>query len=615
MNWSLKTKLRLAIFGLVMAVVLVYSWVYLSLLTRHEFEASYDLAQYVVREVFHQAQRTLEKSFSSKEAEGLAGDPVALRRLARQALSTDPGLSALLESSIGYSYTISDASIVDERGIIVAHSDSSQVGHPAPQRDPFEILQHASVLRQLEVAYGPARVYELALPLTLNQVPFGEVRVGISTVFVKGELGPELRSAMTVGALAVALTAILAGVMTSFLLRPLESITTSLDLMTRGRFENLPRTGRRDEFGVVTSKLNLLGQQFRDAKEHLAQILRSLEEAVLLFSRDHRVVLASDAVQEFLGVAPAELLGRKVEEVFPAESPLAPPILSAFGERRSVEGREVLLPSVPPRRVVLSVQFIPDISRGQYLGALVSLRDVESVERLESEIELSHRLAAISRLTSGVAHEVKNPLNAIILHLEALKSKLTGILAPGVEQHLEIIAREIFRLDRVVKTFLDFTRPVELALQETDLSALVEEVVRLAEAESRARQVEIVFQPNGLAPRVWVDQDLMKQAILNIVLNGCQAMPQGGRLTISEQLREDEVELSVADEGVGIPPEIREKIFDLYFTTREKGSGIGLPMAFRAFQLHHGSIDFESEAGRGTTFRLRLPLSDRGAEA
>lgn len=620
MAWSLKTKLRLSIFGLVLAVVLAYSWVYLSLLTRREYEASFDLGQYVTREVSHQARQALERTLSQETSWRASSDPQALRRIARQVTAANPQLTLLLESSVGYSYTIFDAAIVDEDNLNVAHSDSTKVGQRAPGRYSFEPLLSAGVLRQLRVAYGPARVYEISLPLVLDQVSFGEVRVGISTHYVERALTPELRSAFTVVLLAIGLAMVLAGFATGYLLRPLQSISTSLDLMTRGQFDSLPRLERQDEFGAVTSKLNLLGQQFRDAKENLAQVLRSLEEAILLFTRDDRAILANDAVTEFLGVAPAELLGRTVEEVFAADSPISRAALPAFRQRRPIERQEVELPKgapgapTAPRRVLLSVQFIPDIGGGSdagHLAALVILRDVESVRRLESQIELSHRLAAIGRLTSGVAHEVKNPLNAIVLHLEALKAKLARGPAEGVGEHLEIIGREIYRLDRVVKTFLDFTRPVELALCETELNPLVEEVVRLAEAEAAPRRVRIVFEHNGLRPRVRVDRDLVKQAVLNVVLNGCQAMPQGGLLSITETVQDDQVELRIADQGTGIRPEICDKIFDLYFTTREKGSGIGLPMAFRVFQLHNGSIEFESEVDRGTVFRLRLPLAER----
>jgi signal transduction histidine kinase len=340
---------------------------------------------------------------------------------------------------------------------------------------------------------------------------------------------------------------------------------------------------------------------------------------LLLFTRGGRAILASGRVEEFFGKTAAEILGRPASEVFgPGE--VADTVRVALEAGRDFPPQEAELRG---RRITLEVHFISSLTnpgdrRRQDPVALVRLRDVESVRNLESQLQVSNRLAAISRLTSGVAHEVKNPLNAMVLHLEALKSKLAR--APGaagvselrdsLQEHIEIIAREAYRLDRVVKTFLDFARPVELNLRETDLNELVREVVSLAETEAVSRNIRVVFDPNGATPRVRVDRDLIKQALLNVVLNGCQAMPHGGTLTITGETQGGEIELAVADEGPGIAAEIRDKVFNLYFTTREKGSGIGLPLAFRAFQLHNGTIAFDNRAEGGAVFRMRLPLAE-----
>ncbi|HEY6274268.1 MAG TPA: ATP-binding protein, partial [Terriglobales bacterium] len=158
----------------------------------------------------------------------------------------------------------------------------------------------------------------------------------------------------------------------------------------------------------------------------------------------------------------------------------------------------------------------------------------------------------------------------------------------------------------VVRTFLDFTRPVELHPVDTDLEALVEEVFRTAEPEASRYHVKLVLQRNG-GTTARIDRDLMRQALLNLVLNGCQAMPSGGELRISSRCVARQVEIEVADQGVGIPPEGRSRIFSLYYTTKPAGTGVGLAMSYRIVQLHNGSIDFSSEVDRGTTFRLTLP--------
>jgi signal transduction histidine kinase len=236
------------------------------------------------------------------------------------------------------------------------------------------------------------------------------------------------------------------------------------------------------------------------------------------------------------------------------------------------------------------------------------LRDPEAQRKLNRELQTADRLAAISRVSGGVAHEVKNPLNAILLHVEVAKAKL----ARGdtdVQPQMEIISGEILRLDRVVKTFLDFTRPVELNLTTVSLREFLEEVVELARPQAEASQIRIAVEQQVEGVEVRVDRDLLKQAMLNVVVNAMQVMPDGGDLRFEAVAGEDTAEIRISDTGPGIAPELRDKIFRLYFTTRKEGSGIGLAMTFRIVQLHDGTIDFTSEPGKGTTFLIRLPIA------
>jgi signal transduction histidine kinase len=259
------------------------------------------------------------------------------------------------------------------------------------------------------------------------------------------------------------------------------------------------------------------------------------------------------------------------------------------------------------RPVLASVQPVKD--RGEIVGALISLHDKETVARLESQLDYSERLADFARITSGIAHEVKNPLNAMVIHLELLRSKLQRIspAADDARPQIEILTSEIKRLDRVVQTFLDFTRPPRINLRPLDVNQVLEETLALAapEAELRGSTVWRSFEP-GL-PRISGDADLLKQAFLNIIINGFQAMEQGGRLLVSTS-RENEtvVLISIKDHGTGIEPEARERIFHLYYTTKPDGNGIGLAQAFRAVQLHNGQITFDSQPRRGATFHIRL---------
>jgi signal transduction histidine kinase len=220
-------------------------------------------------------------------------------------------------------------------------------------------------------------------------------------------------------------------------------------------------------------------------------------------------------------------------------------------------------------------------------------------------------MASIGRLTAGVGHEVKNPINAIVVHLELLRNKVHA--GGDALRHLDIIQSEIRRLDRVVQTLVDFSRPVELQLKDQDLRGVVSSVLMLASAEFQTRGVTVESQAPPRSVFCRIDADLLEQALLNIVINGAQAMASGGLLEV--RVTEDSrwAYIRVRDHGEGIPDEIRARIFDLYFTTKKEGSGIGLAMTYRIVQMHHGQIDVESKAGSGTTFVLRLPLISAGS--
>jgi len=236
------------------------------------------------------------------------------------------------------------------------------------------------------------------------------------------------------------------------------------------------------------------------------------------------------------------------------------------------------------------------------------MRDTESVRRIGDEIEMSRRLSADGRLTRGVAHEVKNPINAIVLHLQLLQNKLAQ-QEPETRRHMDIIDSEIHRLDRVVQTLVDFTRPRDLHLEEIDLRSLLEDVAQLAAPDAEAHGVTVARHMPEQRLAVKVDTDLMKQAILNVVLNGVQAMPHGGLLDISARRENNLVVAEVRDQGSGIPPDMHDKIFELYFTTKKDGSGIGLAQTYQILQWHYGSVDFESAERQGTVFRFQIPAA------
>jgi PAS domain S-box-containing protein len=603
-----KTKIVLAITFTVAALVSAFSYFYISELLRQRVTTARESA----------AQLTLELSYlAANAAPDLSStrvdttDPEAIRRAVAYYLGSDRDLNNVLESVVGTWPIIYDAALVDGDGNAILHTNPDLVGKQVPDRPNFQLVQDAKFRQQLRLVYTPPNVYDVRIPLELDGAPFGSIRVGVSTVFLKNELTPRLQHAVIFSGMAVLLSLILAAALSHIALGPLERLSRSLDSVVAGHSEAITAQGAdHDEYGVVNLKVAHLGRQMRDAKEifsalkdNVDQIMANLQDGLMLFTHDSRVVLVSASVERFLGRPRRELLGRTVKEIFSHNSVLGSMTLESFERGMPIAQREIESPN--GRRVQLSLDFIQEGRTP--IGALMTMRDAESVHKIEDEIEMSRRLSASGRLTRGVAHEVKNPINAIVLHLQLLQSKLREV-DPDTRRHMEIIGNEIHRLDRVVQILVDFTRPRELHLEDADLREILEEVAGLAapEAERHGTSISCQLPPEPLL--VKVDSDFIKQAILNVVLNGLQAMPGGGTLTIASHRDEDAVVTEIRDQGGGIPHQIQDKIFELYFTTKKGGSGIGLAQTYQIIQWHYGSVDFESVEGRGTTFRLRLPL-------
>jgi signal transduction histidine kinase len=615
----LKTKLVLAITGLVFLVVFTLSWIFLGQLLRQRMTQAFTANDMVAHQIAAATRQSLEQNTIGRRVQ--ANDPEALRAIVAAALRSDVSLKALMNSAISYSPTVFDVAIADSEGRALLSTDPTNLDHLLPHREEYEELQSGGLLKLLEIVFGPPRVYNLTLPLMeQNSETFATVRVGVRTTFLRFVVEPWLIAALTYTGIAIFCSLIFAAFLANIALKPIEQIGARLDALALAEAEvagEQAAGGRSgDAVVLVSHKIERIGRRMRNVeevfsalKENLDQIMTNLQDGILLYTHDARAVLVSDSVERFLGVSRAEILGAKLHDVFSRNTRLGRLVRESFDARMALVQEEITTET--GRHVEISLDFIHDdraVSPQETLGALLTLHDVESVREIESDLELSRRLAAIGRLTAGVGHEVKNPINAIVVHLELMRTKL-GDADHRAMRHLEVIESEIQRLDRVVQTLVDFSRPVELQLKEQDLRRIVSGVLMLASAELETRDIQVQSDLPDRPVLAKVDSDLLKQALLNVVLNGAQAMSEGGKLRVS--LAEDGrmALLSIHDQGAGIPPDVRDKIFDLYFTTKKDGSGIGLAMTYRIVELHNGSIEVESDATHGTTFILRFPLN------
>jgi len=245
---------------------------------------------------------------------------------------------------------------------------------------------------------------------------------------------------------------------------------------------------------------------------------------------------------------------------------------------------------------------------GQHRGTVIHLRDVTEKTLMEQRLRRMERYMGLGSLAAGLQHEIKNPLSALSLHVQLLQESLEQVQTSSqVRQSLDVLAAEVARITSVLDSFRDFASIAQLHRTSTDVCRLIEKLVTLTQPEARRQGIDIQtdFPPDGVPP-VFLDAIRIEQVLLNLILNAMAAMPDGGTITLGLRCLADRVEIDVADTGSGIPPELRDKIFDPYFTTRSTGTGMGLALCEKIVRQHEGTIDFVSGA-QGTVFSVTLP--------
>lgn len=621
---SLKARLQLSIIALNLGLVFLYSLMHIYSIAEVRQQNFAERASAVADQVQAFVQERMNAITESEPQ--LPTDPASLHAFYHQAARDDVRIQSMLETAFASTKVLSRILLLDEDDRILVSSnilDEEVVGQKAGVFVPLdEFLRRTSISRILAI-FNETEEISINRTLGTGESKVFTIRVVLSSLLLRDAMIEQLQYLLPLSLFAFTLAIVLAVFVSNLATRQLARVSEAIDRIAADdqptETAPVPAGSSFKEYDVVQSKLEMLGQQIRGAKqdarsmqESVRQLLARTEKAVMLFDMDDRLVSAGENLELLLNQSRDRLIGLTSSEIFPPSSRIGALIVRAVTLKVPVKDQLVLVErhGLDAVKALVSVEPMDQFSGWERVGTLVTLQDAESHAVIQSQLDVSSRLSAISRLTSGVAHEIKNPLNAMNLHLEVLKAHIDDENADA-RRSVDIISTEITRLNRVVNTFLDFTRPVDLNLRNLNLGEIVEETGSLVELQARARHIQfhIIRPTEPLLIRG--DRDLLKQALLNVTTNALEVIPDEGTVEI-ELLRErDDCLLRVTDNGGGIPENIQDKIFQLYFSTKGKGrgTGIGLAMTFRIVQLHNGAIWFESTPGVGTTFWMRFPLA------
>jgi signal transduction histidine kinase len=586
---------QVAALGVAVLLVVAGSTIaHLASVARVALRGAVEEGELLARQLYHQSSRVV--------ADSAQADPTLIQR--------DPGIRAMLEGIVGYSHTVVYAAIVDPTDRILVHSNPKLDGEVLPPQESLDQVKTWWTLRTVASLLEGPHVYEAQVPMRLGDKPFGAVRVGVSTSLLRQELARAALNSLLLAIIALGVVLVVGLGAGHMLLRWLKRFARGMERLGRRKAGGVELT-RDDELGALAARVNKLGERVQAGQ--IDGILDSLEDAVIVLNARQQVVFCNEPAEALLGKWIDSAFAETSEPLQAPDHPLAPFVAELF--QRGIERRNatVKVPFVDgqTRELTVSSYRIPGGERAG--GAVLAIRDLDPVRAVQSLVTYSQKLAALGRLTSGVAHEVKNPLNAMRIHLELLKARLGGT-NPAARENLDVIAHEIQRLDRVVQGFLKFVRPEELNLAPVDVGALLSEVARLMTPEAERARTRIAVDVAPELPPVSGDAGLLQQACTNLVTNAIQSMPDGGAVTLAAYRGTDgAIAVRVRDEGIGIPSDDLERIFRLYYTTKPQGSGIGLSMVYRIVQMHDGRIDVDSEVGRGTVMTMTLPVASRSS--
>jgi PAS domain S-box-containing protein len=481
------------------------------------------------------------------------------------------GIGKLLQD-LGDNSGVEYIALQDEQGIIAASKGVDELGQIAGDVFLERVLQSDSALTRV-AGFKDKEVFEVAKALVVHGEREGLFRLGLSMDEMHA-LASRMQRRL--------------GIMSLLL------ITIGAVLLT---------------FILVNQNLQTVSHEYQRIKTYTGDILQNMADAVITIDRHQTVTLFNKSAEQIFGISAEKAVGKKYGEIFGNNRAV---LLDSLVKREPARDFEASFDLGKNQQRILSVStsFAYD-EKGEMESATAVIKDLTEVRRMEEQIRRREKLLAMGELASGVAHEIRNPLNAISMIAQRFEKEF--LPSDGVQEYkslASVLKSEVRRVNHIIQQFLRFARPPQLNLSRIALKHFVEQVVTLFESQARGKGIQ--FKTNvDCDVELRLDREQMTQAILNLLQNALEATPAGGIITLVCSASNGAVTIVVQDTGSGIPQDRLDKIFNLYYTTKADGTGMGLAITQQIVLQHQGTIEVKSEEGKGTQFIIAIPLSDK----
>jgi len=477
------------------------------------------------------------------------------------------------------------------------------------------------------ILYGEkeVRVLDISIPVYIkeSQEKWGTVRIGLSLEGMSSQILKTRLNLLVLGIFAIVLGILGSIFFARRITQPISNLVGTTIAAAKGDLEQVIDIHTGDEIEELGKNFNYMIQQIRlhqtelenrlreitSLKAYTDNVLSSMTNGLITIDLEEKIVTLNEMAERILGKRSGEIVGLPLERVLSEDHPLYRMMIETISREEGVFRSEMELKKDEGSLWLTAGTSLLTDGKGKKLGALVLFQDITGIKALEEKLRQADRLAALGTLSAGLAHEIKNPLSAIKTFVQLLPRKLEN--PSFMEKFNSTVPREIDRINQLVEDLLELTRRRTPSFVALDVNHLILQVIDLHIEEMKKKQIHFEDHLDRTLPSIGGDPETLYRAFSNLVINAIQAMPNGGVLRISSAMegsKRPELNIIFRDAGIGMDAETAKNIFNPFFTTKDRGVGLGMALTHKIIEDHRGTIEVMSEKGLGTTFILRLPV-------